>query len=416
MPAAVFQKNIQYYKFCSYGFLKNLRFFEPFLLLFLINKGISFTEIGLLIGIRQIIIILSEIPSGIIADAIGRRRTLASSFVFYIGSFLIFFFADGFYVYIIAMLFFAGGDAVRTGVHKAMIFEYLKLKEWENQKTAYYGHTRSWSQAGTAISSLLAGVFVFFSGEFRYIFLLSVIPYIIDFGLVLSYPKELEGGMKVQASTIRTKLSEVMMAFWISIRSLNMLKAMTNNAVHSGYYTSVKDYLQALLQSLALALPLYFFFDQKQQTAIVVGIGYFFVYMATSMTARSSGKFAKKFNDLSKPLNFTLLAGLVAGIISGIFYQSDFFMIAAFFFVLILLIENIRKPIGIVYVAELTNEKAMASVLSAESQLSSFFAAVFAPCVGFLADQFGLGAGLLIFTIVLVVLMPFYWVNRLKKD
>lgn len=416
MLVTTFQKNFQYYKFCLYGFLKNLRFFEPFLLLFLIDKGTSFTEIGLLIGLRQIIIIVSEIPSGIIADAIGRRRTLASSFVFYIFSFLIFFFADGFYVYIIAMLFFAGGDAVRTGVHKAMIFEYLKLKGWEKQKTAYYGHTRGWSQAGTAISSLLAGVFVFFSGEFRYIFLLSVVPYLIDLVLILSYPKELEGRMKAQSTTFKQKISEVMRAFWLSVRSAAMLKAMTNNAVHSAYYTSVKDYLQALLQSLALALPLYFFFDQKQQTALVVGIGYFFVYMATSMMARRSGKFAKRFSDLSKPLNFTLLAGLIAGIISGIFYQSGFFMVAALFFVLILLIENIRKPIGIVYVAELTDEKAMASVLSTESQASSLFAAVFAPCIGFLADQYGLGAGLLIFTSVLLALMPVYWVSRLQKD
>ena len=28
----IFHKNRQYYKFCMYGFLKNLRFFEPFLI------------------------------------------------------------------------------------------------------------------------------------------------------------------------------------------------------------------------------------------------------------------------------------------------------------------------------------------------------------------------------------------------
>ena len=41
-----FEKNLQYYKFCLYGFFKNLRFFEAFLLLFFLDKGLTFLEIS----------------------------------------------------------------------------------------------------------------------------------------------------------------------------------------------------------------------------------------------------------------------------------------------------------------------------------------------------------------------------------
>ncbi len=34
MTEKTFNKDLQFYKFCAYGFLKNLRFFEPFLMLF----------------------------------------------------------------------------------------------------------------------------------------------------------------------------------------------------------------------------------------------------------------------------------------------------------------------------------------------------------------------------------------------
>ena len=37
------------------------------------------------------------------------------------------------------MLLFALGEAFRSGVHKAMIFEYLRLQGWEEQKVRYYG-------------------------------------------------------------------------------------------------------------------------------------------------------------------------------------------------------------------------------------------------------------------------------------
>ena len=47
-------KDKQYYRFCIYGFLKNLRFFEPFFIIYFMSKGISFLEIGILYAVREI--------------------------------------------------------------------------------------------------------------------------------------------------------------------------------------------------------------------------------------------------------------------------------------------------------------------------------------------------------------------------
>ena len=127
--------DIQYYKFCAYGFLKNLRFFEPFLILFFLEKGLTYFEIGSLYAIREIVTNLFEIPSGIVADAIGRRKAMLISFVSYIISFLVFFFAQEYFLLASAMIFFSLGHAFRSGTHKAMIFSYLKIKGWGNQRT-----------------------------------------------------------------------------------------------------------------------------------------------------------------------------------------------------------------------------------------------------------------------------------------
>lgn len=74
-----FKKDFQYYKFCLYGFFKNLRFFDVFLMLFFLEKGISYVEIGILYSAREIAILTMEIPSGVISDALGRRKTLIGS-------------------------------------------------------------------------------------------------------------------------------------------------------------------------------------------------------------------------------------------------------------------------------------------------------------------------------------------------
>lgn len=65
-----YTRNKQYVKFCAYGFLKNLRFFDAFLLLFFLENGTSYSQIGILYAAREIVINVFEIPSGIIAPSL----------------------------------------------------------------------------------------------------------------------------------------------------------------------------------------------------------------------------------------------------------------------------------------------------------------------------------------------------------
>lgn len=409
-------KERQYVKFSAYGFLKNLRFFEPFLVLYLLSKGLSFTEIGVLIGLRELVVMIAEIPSGLIADVLGRRRTLASSFVFYMISFIAFFVSQNFVGFLVAMFFFAVGDAFRTGVHKAMIFEYLLKQQKQHYKTDYYGRTRSWSQIGTAFSSLLAGAFVVLTGDYGLIFLFSIVPYIADLLLVMSYPKWLDGDSDNAKASVGQRFKIVWKAFLNSLKNIFMLRGLTNNAVHSAFFASAKDYLQPLLKALALSLPLQLFQEAEKQSAMIIGLVYFLIYVGTSFMSRYAGNFAKLFSQPSKPLNLTLFAGLLAGIVSGFFFRNGFELMAVVFFMVILFNENLRKPIGIAYVATLTDQKSMATLLSVQSQLKALLAAIFAPLIGFLADKFGIGNALIIFGVVVIVLSPFYWVRRVKEE
>ncbi len=69
-------RDLQFWKFRAHGFLKNLRFFDPFFILFLRESGLSFLAIGTLISIREIATNILEIPTGIMADAFGRGKAM----------------------------------------------------------------------------------------------------------------------------------------------------------------------------------------------------------------------------------------------------------------------------------------------------------------------------------------------------
>ena len=408
-----FKKNSQYYKFCFYGFFKNLRFFDAFLILFFMEKGLSFFEIGSLYAVREIAIIVLEIPSGVVADALGRRKTLIASFGVYILSFVLFYFSQSYSVLLAAMFLFAFGDAFRTGVHKAMIFQYLKSNGWGTQKTAYYGHTRSWSQMGSAVSALIAGIIVFYSGNYRSIFLVSTIPYFIDMALIYSYPKYLEGGKKIfSAHNIYSRFKQVIVAFMETFRQLVFLRTLSNLALYTGYYRAVKDYIQPLLKYFALSIPAFAYLNDDKKTAIIIGVFYFFIYGITAIASRQSGNYLKLFRWPQTAMNRTILIGFAAGIITGLTFYIHFYVIAILGFLFIIIIENLRKPIGIALIADLTKDESMATSLSVESQAKSLFAAIVAPLLGWLADMYSLGIAIAAITVFLLFLFPLY---HLKK-
>ena len=409
-----FKKDIQYYKFCLYGFLKNQRFFEPFYMLFLYEElKVDLVSIGILYAVREIVKNVFEIPSGMLADAFGRRATMMGAFALYSLSFILYFFSTEFTMLVIACAVFGAADAFRTGTHKAMIFQYLKIKGWENQKVHYYGHTRSWSQFGTAVSSLIAAVLVFRSGNYSSIFLYSLVPYTLDFLLMASYPKVLEGeSLNRPNQNFLFVFNKIIREFILSFKNIQLFKAITNMSAYSGYYQAVKDYLQLVIRTFALSTSVFVFLEQKKRIIVLMGIFYFFLNLSTMLAARNSGKISDKFRHLSRPINLTLIAGLLAGILLGIFYKIGLPLISVLLFFIIYILENLRRPMAVSYVTEQLNDNILASVLSAESQANTVFAAIIAVLLGFFADKFGIETGFIIISSLLLLLSPFYLIGK----
>ena len=409
-------KDLQLFKFSAYGFLKNLRFFEPFLLLFFLEQGLSFFEIGILISIREIAAGILEIPTGIIADSYGRRSSMIFSFASYIVSFLIFYFFPQFTFYVIAMLFFAAGEAFRTGTHKAMILEYLTIKNIKHLKVEYYGFTRSWSQKGSAVSALIAGAIVIFAGSYKYIFIASVVPYVAELMLMISYTKELNGVLNKHShpnifKEVLLNLRKTFLNFVAVFKQPTLRKAVINSALFDGFFRAVKDYIQPVLKTFVLSAPILMLY-KEQRVTVIIALTYFILFLLTSLASRNAGKISKKFSSLSGAMNVTFVIGILLIGFSGLFLHWNFTILTVIFFILLYVFQNLRRPINIGFISENIPSKIMASGLSAESQIKTFFAAVLAPLVGFMADKIGIGIALLILSGLTIVMFPIFKIER----
>lgn len=404
-----FPRDLQYAKFSAYGFLKNLRFFEPFMILFLLGEGLSFLQVGTLYAVREILVNVMEIPSGAIADGLGRRRTMVASFLGYLVSFALFWSGSTMPVFLGAIVFFSAGEAFRTGTHKAMIFAYLRMNNLQQYGNDYYGHTRSWSQMGSATSAIIAAAIVFVSRNYRAVFLFSMIPYVLDLLLMLSYPRELDGSVqKITLRSIGENFREVGRGLVETVRRPGAARAVLSASSFGGFYKGGKDYLQPMISALALSLPVAGALSARRREALLIGAVYTVIYVLTSLASRHSAALAGRFPSSESALNRLLLLGLVLGLTAGLTRWYGLTLIPVILFLAIYALQNLRQPVGVSVVADRIPEEVLSTVLSAQSQLQSLFAAVVALIVGATVDYVGgnVGVGLALSAGLGVILFP----------
>ncbi|MCF7943382.1 MAG: MFS transporter [Spirochaetia bacterium] len=399
-------KDPQFYKFSLYGFLKNLNFSDPFIILFFVQEGLSYASIGLLFSVKAILVNVLEIPSGIFADGYGKRRAMILCFLAYIGSFIVFFFFHGFPFFLLAMAFFAFGEAFRTGTHKSLILEYLRQTGQLHLKLEYYGKTRSFSQIGMAVSAGAAAVMVFVSGNYRLLFIISVIPYVLGLLLIISYPASLDqlvpakdslsgndaGNQRRSWAHYRASLEGLAVMFKKPVSR----KALLNSGVYGGAYKSIKDYIQPVLVRVVLLSSILKGMEIEKRSSLLIGLTYIVIYLLTSAAAGRSNRIAAKFRTEESAINTLFFSSAAVILISGLCLLINIPAGAAGALILLYILYNLRRPLQLSYISGLIPDEAMASGLSGESQLQSIINAVSAPLIGLTIDAFGLPAALLI--------------------
>ena len=407
------KKDNQIKKFSLYGFLKNLKFFEPYLYIYLLQViGLSLFQIGTLFSIREVITYLFEVPSGILADQYGKKTELVICFIFYILSFFFFYLGGNYFIIAIAMIFFGLGEAFRSGTHKAMIYSYLERQGWFEYKTFVYGRTRSFSLIGSSLSAFTAIFIMIKLPKMETIFLFSIIPYILDFFLILSYPDSLNE---------RTISSFSIKKFFIF--SLHQLKTIFSNpdlkkiilssSLFDGIFKILKDYIQPILKNMILVSGIYAVVkvDLDTRLKIILGIIYSVMYIFSSLVSKNVYRLNFKIkSDRLMDISFDFLSVLFIFFALLIRFEMIILVICLYF--ILYLLKDGRRPLTVSVFGDYMRKEERATVLSVESQTRSFFVVILAPLFGFIADYFGIAFLFLAIGISLLILNRFLKVEK----
>ena len=96
----------------------------PVLSLALIDKGASISNLSIILGLYAFSVIMLELPSGIIADIFGRKKTFVSSLIIFTLSFSLLLMRNGFVVLCIVMMLYGLGKALASGSFDALFIDY----------------------------------------------------------------------------------------------------------------------------------------------------------------------------------------------------------------------------------------------------------------------------------------------------
>ncbi len=374
-------------RFCLYGFLKNQAYFEPFLILALREKGLSFFQIGALVALRHIVLNACEIPSGALADLYGRRRAMVTAFSAYVLAFAALALGSGLALPAVGMALMGVGDAFRTGTHKAIIMTWLEREGRSAERTKVYGLTRSWSKIGSAVSAIIAGAIVFNVRHYAGVFWFAMIPYAADLVNLATYPAWLDGQTRPGF-----RWSELLAHFRDTGRAL-LNPALRGVLIESmsfhGYYAAVKDYLQPIVMTAALALPTLTSLADRQRTAIMIAIVYTALHIIESYASRRSHLLSTRCgSDENAACLIWILLGLVSGGLLLALLNARYWAAAAGFIALAAL-NNLFRPNVVSRVVAAGDARLQATVLSVESQLKSLFIIPVAPLIGRWVDSQG---------------------------
>ena len=370
-------------------------------MLVFLDRGFSFFVIGLLLACRDLTVNMLEIPSGALADSFGRRGAMLTSLVAYIVSFLVLGASTSVALYFVGMILYGVGDTFRTGTHKAMIFEWLRLQGRSDERTSIYGLTRSWSQIGSALSGIIAAIFVLVSGSYAYVFFAAVIPYVFNLINLASYPKALDGEHE-KAQTISESMRRLKNSLFKAITNRPLRRILLEAMSWEGFFNAIKDYLQPALQSVAVVGLATFFgrdptapshasidslFNPAQKTALLIGPIYAILFLLSAWASRKSHRLVARYGGETAAARILWRANLVVFCALTVAAWFQFNVVLVVGFVLLYMLKNFWRPILISRIDSRSEPHEGATILSIESQAQRSATLVLAPAIGWTIDM-----------------------------
>jgi MFS family permease len=141
-------------KMYLFRFFSSFWLIVPVLIPYYKSAGLAATQVYLVQSIFLAVVFLLEIPSGYLADVIGRKKTLIIGTFFLPAGLLVYYFSSSLAGFIAAELMIAVSLSFWSGADSALIYDTLK----QLKKQGDYKKIQGWAEMLTRVGDGLASV------------------------------------------------------------------------------------------------------------------------------------------------------------------------------------------------------------------------------------------------------------------
>ena len=341
--------------------------FMPIIVPFYIDNGLEAKDVFLLQAVYSISVVVLEIPSGYIADAWGRKKTIIAGSSFGFLGFLVYSFSGGFYGFLLAEIILGLGQSLISGADSAILYDSLLEMENEKDYAKFEGRITAVGNFAEAIAGILGGVLANISLRTPYFFQTGIAFMAVPASILLIEP-------------VKHKLHVgVSFKHFFSIIHWCLFK---NKKIRDTIlYSSIIG-----TSTLTMAWFVQFYFKQVNiSSTSIYGILWTGLNLIVGITSLYAYKIELKLG--SKRIVFLILFGLMSVYIS-VGWINSYWGISLL--VVFYIIRGTATPILKDYINRLTESHIRATVLSVRSFVIRIFFAICGPVFGWVIGKYSL--------------------------
>tara|TARA_B100001287_G_C22685354_1_gene533045 strand:+ start:2794 stop:3966 length:1173 start_codon:yes stop_codon:yes gene_type:complete len=361
-------------------FLKAILWFMvsmPIIVIFFTDEhNLSISQVMLLQGIYSITIAFFEIPSGYIADILGRKKSIIFGTVFSFIGFIFFSFFSGFVFFAIAQIFVGIGGSLISGSDVALIYDTLIEINQTESYTKIEGKNYAIGNFSEATAGILGGILAVTS-LYLPIYVQTVI---IFFSIPVAFSL-IEPSINLNEKS-QNSLYDIKNVFISTLIDNTRLKWLIILSSFVGVATlSIAWFIQPYFQLIGIHLSLFGF-----------------LWALLNFLAGISSYNAYRFINFYRTKYFYYIISIL--IFSCIFFMGlNISYFGIFFIIIIYIIRGILTPFLKDEINKIIESKRRATILSIRSFLIRITFAISAPLIAYCGEIYSFSFSLYLLAI-----------------
>ena len=369
------------------AFITNLNMQSSIWVLYLAYCGMNLAQIGLLEGIYHVTSMIFEIPSGAIADLLGRKKSIVVSKICIAVSCLIMLYSRNFWLFALSFFIQALGNNFNSGSEEALIYDSMKAVGEEDRYIGVNGRLNVIIEVAQGIATVAGGVLAEYS--FFWCYAASLIIAVLAFVPVTFMTEAPFEKHNDEKKSVWRKFKDHFATSFGILKNDNRIL-----------------WLVVFFSAVFAAQTLLFFYSQQYFSDLGYNKIYISIFMLlfslfSCLGAYLSDRVFERFGTkIAVIASFVIAFAVICFVFNNVFVSVAMLSVAGF-------CNSLLYPIQSALLNKLIPSEQRATLISVNSMFFSISMIILFPVAGVLADAVGLplvlmGVGILMGLFVLI--------------